>query len=153
MSDSDHLHGCGCDCGCDRRDFLAATGLAAGSLAFTSLVAAAPDAPPVAPSKKEPAVVRAVFLYPPTKTFADNPNGWWSWPGNDFDAEGRPQQSLAAFRDIEKRLGMKIDASGQPVASTDDADRVIKEIQEKRPDGLLLVMFYNRSLAHADLIF
>lgn len=152
MSDFNDLHGCGCDCGCDRREFLASTSLAAGSLAFASLASAAPAAGPAAPSKKEAAVVRAVFLFPPSKVFAEKPDGWWSWPGNDFDAEGRQQQYLAALQDIEKRLGMKIDAAGPPVASTDDADRLVKEIQEKRPDGLLLVMFYNRSLLYADLI-
>jgi hypothetical protein len=36
------------------------------------------------------------------------------------------------------------------VATDADADRLAQELQSQKPDGLLLVMFYNRSLAHAD---
>ena len=73
-------HGCGCDHGVGRRDFLGALGAAAGAAAFTP--AAAGDAE--APRKKKGAVVRAAFVYPPSATFAGNPDGWWSWPGNEF---------------------------------------------------------------------
>jgi len=78
-----HLGGCGCG----RRDFLRTAGLAAGSLALAplDLIAAEGAAPPA--RAKEPATVRAAFLYPPSKAFADSHNGWWSWPGDDVDAE------------------------------------------------------------------
>ena len=65
---------------------------------FTSLTAGAAESGAPPPAEKPPAVVRAVFVYPPSKTFADDPDGWWSWPGNDFDAEGRQKQYTAAFR-------------------------------------------------------
>ena len=102
--------------------------------------------------RKEGAKVRAVFLYPPSKTFADNPNGWWSWPGNQYDAEGHEKQYTAAIKDIEKKLGMTIAVDSQPIASASDAERVAGEIEADKPDGLLIVMFYNLSLGHADLL-
>ncbi|MHC4406494.1 MAG: hypothetical protein ACYTG0_43265, partial [Planctomycetota bacterium] len=154
MKDDRHrdLFGCGCDDACRRRDFLAAGGWAAGGLAFASLESEGAEGDVAVPPEKTPAVIRAAFLYPPSKTFADNPNGWWSWPGNDFDAEGRQKQYTAALRKAEEELGVKIVADARSVAGDADARSLAEEIKASPPDGLLLVMFYNRSLGQADLL-
>ena len=144
--------GCGCDGSCDRREFLGAVGLAAGTVVFAAAEAEAGQGKRAAEAKKEPAVVRAAFLYPPSNEFAKAPDGWWSWPGNEFDAEGRHQRYLAALGEMEKKLGMRIAAHPKPIATGDDAQRFAKEIQDARPDGVLLVMFYNNSLAQADVV-
>ena len=145
--------GCECDCGCDRRDFLSAMSAALGGLSFAALTAdAAERQAETAPAAKAPAVVRAAFLYPPSQSMRDDPNGWWSWPGNDFDAEGRQRQYTEALRQIEKRLGIQLTIDRRPIAATDDAKQFAADLQRHAPDGLLLVMFYNRSLADADLI-
>jgi hypothetical protein len=125
---------------------------AAGAVTFASVQgeAAAEDERPH--GKKEGAAVRAAFLYPPSKKFAGDPNGWWSWPGNDFDAEGRQQQYTAALREIEKNSGMRITVDTPPIATAEDARRLAEQIKAQPPDGLLLIMFYNRSLGHADLL-
>jgi hypothetical protein len=137
-------------CNLDRRDFLAATGLTCGVAALPWLKAAvAQDAPPI--REKQGATVRAVFLYPPSQTFSGKPDGWWSWPGNEFDAEGRQRKYMAALADMEKRLGMKIVAEKRSVASNADAQKVIRKLEASRPDGLLVIMFYNNSLAQANL--
>jgi len=150
MNDHEHEFGCGCDCGCDRREFLAAMSAAMGGLMFTSLPAGASEPTATPPDKKSPAVVRAVFLYPPSKQFADDPDGWWSWPGNEFDAEGRQAQYTAAFQEMAQKLGVQVIVDRQPVAAGDDVGRVVRELEANRPDGLLVVMFYNRSLGLAD---
>ena len=150
--DHDSEFGCGCDGGCDRRDFLAAAGMAAGAMAFTSLSGQAAEDRAAPPKKREGAVLKAVFLYPPSKAFASNPDGWWSWPGNDFDAEGRQKQYTAALAEMAKKLGMTIAVESRPVAGRDDANRVAAQIKDENPDGVLLIMFYNRSLAEADLL-
>lgn len=152
MSENDHRHGCSCDGDCDRRQFLTATGATFGALSLSAIRADAADRPAGATAEKQDAVVRVVFLYPPSKGFADNPNGWWSWPGNEFDAEGRQKQYMAAFRKIEEKLAIRIVADQGSVAGTADAQRLAKELAADRPDGLLLVMFYNRSLRQADLL-
>jgi hypothetical protein len=143
---------CGCDEGLDRRVFLASTGLAAGSAVLSNRAVGDDTLANGATAKKRPARVRAVFIYPPSSSFADNPNGWWSWPGNDFDAEGRQQQYMTALRKMEEKLDLQLQVDRRSVANQQDAQRVAQEIQADQPDAVLLIMFYNQSLAHADLI-
>ena len=150
MKDHEHACGCGCDAGFDRREFLAAMSAAVGGLAFTSLTTLAAENETAPPAKRAPAVVRTVFLYPGSKTFADDPNGWWSWPGNDFDAEGRQAQYTQALQELAQKLGLQLDIVPQPVAAGGDVSRIVQELEANRPDGLLLIMFYNRSLELAD---
>ncbi len=123
-------------------------------MAFTSLRAegAEPAAADAQAPGRQPATVRVAFLYPPSKTFADNPDGWWSWPGNDFDAEGRQRQFTAALREMEKKLGLRLVIDEQPVADGNQAQTLAKELESQPPDGLLLIMLYNRSLELADLL-
>ena len=141
-----------CGCGCNRRDFLSSVSLAMGSLAFVSTEGRAGEAAPPAAGPKPAAKVRAVFLYPSSKTFADNPDGWWSWPGNDFDAEARQKQYTAELRKVEQSLGIQLEVDEKPVETEADAQRLAKDLQAQQPDGLLLVMFYNNSLKSADLL-
>ena len=94
--------------------------------------------------------MRVAFLYPPSRIFADNPEGWWSWPGNEFDAEARQKEYTAALRQAEQRLGMTLIIGEEPVANQDAAERLAQEITATPPDGLLLIMFYNNSLPQAD---
>lgn len=151
MNESD-IHGdeAGCSCGCDRRGFLAAIGAAAGAgLLWSSGEAKAANSE--ASRTRQGATVRTVFIYPPSSTFV-GPDGWWSWPGNEFDAEGRQKQYMAALKDMEKRLGVTLAADNSPVANAADAERVAQELREQRPDGLLLVMFYNVGMPHADTL-
>ena len=138
--------------GCSRRDFLATAGMTLSTVAFpwSQIAAGEEESPP--PRNKQGAKVRATFLYPPSKTFADDPDGWWSWPGNEFDAEGRQQKYTAALQDMAKRLGMEIITEDQSVATNKDAQRLARQIRADSYDGLLLVMFYNRSLQQADLL-
>lgn len=154
MSKHEHTFGCGCDGDCDRREFLGLSTAALGGLVFTALRAegAEPAAAEDKPRGRPPATVRVAFLYPPSQTFAGNPDGWWSWPGNDFDAEGRQRQYTAAFREMEKRLGVQLAIDDPPVATKDQAQTLAKELETQRPDGLLLILFYNRSLELADLL-
>jgi len=137
--------------GLNRRSFLATTGLTYVASALPWLKATAAPGEQAA-RKKQGATVRAVFLYPPSETFSGNSDGWWSWPGNEFDAEGRQKQYMAALADMEKRLGMKIIAENRSIANNQGAQKVIQELEASRPDGLLLIMFYNRSLPQADLL-
>jgi hypothetical protein len=148
----EHEHALGCDC--DRRDFLAAMSTALSGLMLTSLRA---DGAEAASSENKPegdqaTAIRVAFLYPPSKTFADKPDGWWSWPGNNFDAEGRQGQYTTALRAMQEKLGVRLVIDDHSIADGNQAQALAKELEAKRPDGLLLVMFYNGSLVHADLL-
>jgi len=136
----------------DRREFLAALGATCGAAAFPWATAASDGSTPAPKRRKEGARVRAIFLYPPSETFSEDPDGWWSWPGNEFDAEGRHKKFMAAFEEMEERLGMTIVAEKRSVANGKDAQQIIRELEASRPDGVLLIMFYNRSLSLADQI-
>lgn len=142
--------GCGCDEGIDRRSFLATCGASAGALTFRAVSAA--DPAPAAASKKEKARVRVAFLYPPSKTFSDNPDGWWSWPGLDFDAEGRQKKYMGAMKSMADRLDVDLAMDAGAVGNARDGERLIQALKNDAPDGLVLIMFYNRSLALADKI-
>jgi hypothetical protein len=154
MTEHEHAAGCGCDGDCDRREFMGVSTAALSGVVFTSLRADTAEKEPAAgkPQGRQPANVRVAFLYPPSKTFADKPDGWWSWPGNDFDAEGRQRQYTAALREMEKKLGLRLAVDDRPVASKDQALALAKELEAQKPDGLLLIMFYNGSLGLADLL-
>ncbi len=145
-----HDFGCGCDGHCDRREFLALTGAALGGLMFTSVSVDGDE--PVANTPDQRATVRIAFLYPPSETFSGNPDGWWSWPGNEFDAEGRQQQYTTALHAMQEKLGIDLVIDQQPIANADQAQTLASELDAKRPDGLLLVMFYNNSLSQADIL-
>jgi len=143
---------CGQKCEMSRRDFLQMAGAAA---AITPLVLSGGMSPLFAAEgaiAKKGAKVRALFLYPPSKSFADDPNGWWSWPGTEFDAEGRQKEYSAAFKKMGEKMGMSIIVDEKPVANTSDAQRIAGEIKASELDGLLIVMFYNNSMKDADLL-
>jgi len=141
-------------CTCCRRALLAGAGVGTlGLLARSGLYAAEAGAAPAAkPRKKTPARVRTAFLYPPSKTFAENPDGWWSWPGNDFDPEKRQKQYTAALNKMARKLCVTIQADEGPTGSAAAVAKLAKEITADPPDAVLLVMFYNRFLHHADAL-
>ena len=85
----------------NRRNFLATIGATYGTLAVPWLEVDAAESNQPTPGRKHGANVRAVFLYPPSATFSNDPDGWWSWPGNEFDAEGRQKRYTAALKEIE----------------------------------------------------
>ena len=132
--------------------FLTLAGTATGLASLGTASAPAAETAVAAASTKAPAQIRVAFIYPPSKTFSDDPNGWWSWPGNEFDAEGRQKKYVKELRKVEEELGVELTIDSQPIASNQQVSALTKELSEKRPDGLLLVMFYNRSLKQADAL-
>ncbi|MBN1347239.1 MAG: hypothetical protein JXQ73_31400 [Phycisphaerae bacterium] len=142
----------GCGCGCSRRGFLIGAGVATGGWVAGPLPLLLGGQSADTGRAKKPAVVRAAFLYPPSSTFKDKSDGWWSWPGNEFDAEGRQKQYTIALREMEKKLGVRVVTEDRCVTGAKDVERLAQTIRHERPDGLLLVMFHNRSLPDADAL-
>ncbi|MCP4642729.1 MAG: hypothetical protein GY851_19945 [bacterium] len=145
-------HGCGCDGDFNRREFMALAGLATGTAATMAPMMKASAGAMPKPGAKRPARVRVVFLYPSSKTFSDNPDGWWSWPGNDFDAEGRQKAYMDNLREAQEPLGVELIADQGSVGDEKDAQKLVTALREEPVDGLLLVMFYNNSLKLADML-
>lgn len=139
--------------GYSRRLFLKFTGMATGGLMLPACGGPEGDGHRTAPgAPKRPALIRVAFLYPPSANFTNDPDGWWSWPGNDFDAEGRHRAYAERLRQMEKRLGVRLSMDDPAIGDVAAATKLAEDIKTNRPDGLLLVMFYNRSLPLADAL-
>ena len=144
MKSPDHeRHGC-CLC---RRDFLQTMGTAAGTAALLSsgaitLAGAGQPAPP----KRQPALVRGAFLYPPSQVLREA--GYWSWPGSSFDAEGHQKRYAAQIQAIEKRLGMRIQLDAEPLDQEAGVARFIQQVKQAQPAGLLLIPFKKGHWGH-----
>jgi hypothetical protein len=121
-------------------------------MALHSLPADAEETAQTLPRRKQGATVRAMFLYPPSGTFKNDPDGWWSWPGNEFDAEGRQKKYTGVLDKVAGKFSMTINITDEPIASDKQAQKLANQIRAERPDGLLLTMFYNNSLGHADIL-
>jgi hypothetical protein len=126
------------DHGMPRRDFIKTVGvssaglyLGANGIMGTSKIAIATE------DDKKTTTIRCAFLYPPSSTL--EAEGYYSWPGADFDAEGRQKQYMSRIKEIESKLGIQIETDPKPLDTVPDVDRLIAELKTTRPDGLLLI--------------
>ncbi len=133
-----------------RRDFLTVLG-AAGAVAsgkgaaFSALVAS-----PQETETKSPAKIYGAFVYPPTEQL--DREGYYSWPGSSFDAEGRQQSYLARLQESEAKLGLQLWMAEDPIDQTEQADRFIAKVKQDPPDGLLLIPFKKGHWPHVTRI-
>jgi len=138
-------------CACCRRDFLRTVGAAAGSMVFLSASRIQSGTEGEATDRKKgTATVRGAFLYPPSGTLRDE--GYWSWPGSSFDAEGHHKSYMARIQAIERELGMRIEMDGAPLDSEAGVSGFITAVKQSRPDGLLLIPFKKSHWAHVTRI-
>ncbi len=137
--------------GCRRRDFLRATGVAAGALAL----GCRPPMPLPTVAKtgraKRPARVRGAFLYPPSEALR-KPGGWWSWPGKDFDAEGRQRQYTAELGAIAARLGVDLAIENKPLDGSASVAAFLSRVEQAKPDGVLLIPLKHGHFAQVNTV-
>ena len=129
-------------CQIHRRDFLRTAGLAVAGLAVgpEPLLAAVSGVPASAQAeKKGSATIRAAFLYPPTESLKKE--GYYSWPGSGFDAEGHHRDYAGRIGAMAKDLGIRLMLDEQALAGPAAANRFIQEVKQQKPDGLLLIAF------------
>ena len=130
-----------------RRNFLQAAGSTAAGISLSSkqLLGAAVSTQNIS-LQKGAAKVRGAFVYPPTETLRKA--GYYSWPGSDFDAEGRQRTYMQQIKRIEQNLGMSISMNKQPLDSPESVTRFVNEVKQSKPDGLLLILFKKGHLGH-----
>lgn len=136
--------------GVDRRAFLAAGGaLSAGGL-VSSVFADDDAANPPAPREKEPARVRAVFLFPPAQVVNDGrmedswqQHHWFTWPGNQFEPEKQREKFTAVIRKIADRLGVQVEFGPEAIYQEAKATAWLEETRAAKPDAVLIVNFWN----------
>ncbi len=124
--------------GMPRRDFVKIMGVSVAGASFqAAALAGAARANGAADAERPVTHIRGAFLYPPTSQLQQA--GYYSWPGSDFDAEGRQQQYLARIRDMEQTLGIRIEMEEKPLDTAADVDAFMARATESRPHGLLLI--------------
>jgi hypothetical protein len=114
-------------------------------------VFAAQEAPRSGLTEKGWPTVHAAFIYPPSARLKA-PGAWWSWPGNDFDAEGRQAAYTKALADIERKLNMRVRVQPAPLDSKEAAAGFIHEVKQSKPEGLLLLPFHHPAFEYVDAI-
>jgi len=67
--------------------------------------------------------------------------GYWSWPGSSFDPEGHQKRYMPKIREMERKLGIRIQMEETPLDGEGSITRFVAEVKESRPDGLLLFPF------------
>lgn len=118
-----------------RREFGVAFG--AGSAFSAAVAAGVPASNAPATASKTPGYVKAVFAYPPSKKLQEE--GYYSWPGSGFDAEGRQVQYTKRLEEIGRELNLRIEVERQALDLASQVDGCIASIRQAKPDGLLLV--------------
>jgi hypothetical protein len=130
-----------------RRDFIKTVGISAAGISLgAERIIGAAGTNYNAGADKKTAIVRGAFLYPPTKVLGEE--GYYSWPGSDFDAEGRHKQYMSDIKKIENRLGISLQMDPKPLDTVSDVDKFISLIKSSGPDGLLLIPL--KKLPHWD---
>jgi len=135
-----------------RREFLQTVGTTAAGVSVGSkkLLAASVPLSGQSGRKKNTATVRCAFIYPPTESLRKA--GYYSWPGSDFDAEGRQKQYMVAIRRMERDLGMRISIEQNHLDDEQSVKRFISDVKQTLPDGLLLIPFKKGHWGHVTRI-
>jgi hypothetical protein len=126
-----------------RRNFLQTVGVTAAGISFgPNMLFGSTSSAQANINKKIIATVRGAFIYPPTELL--DKEGYYSWPGSTFDAEGRQKQYMSQIKKIEKDIGMRIIMEDKPLDEGLSVTKFINKIKQSKPDGLLLILFKKR---------
>jgi hypothetical protein len=138
--------------GMSRREFLQTVGTTAAGVSVGSKKLLAVSVPLAGQSgrKKSTATVRCAFIYPPTESLRKS--GYYSWPGSDFDAEGRQKQYMVAIRRMERDLGIRISIEQNHLDDEQSVNGFISDVKQTLPDGLLLIPFKKGHWGHVTRI-
>lgn len=124
--------------GIPRREFLGTMGVStAGVRLGLSMPVGGLPAP--ANRRQVKVSVRAAFAYPPTARLREE--GYFSWPGSTFDAEGRQRQYTSELVRIGQALGVEIEILNTPLDQKSDVSRFIEECKQTGTDGIVLIPF------------
>ncbi|MBC8185169.1 hypothetical protein H8E88_29085 [candidate division KSB1 bacterium] len=136
---TEHSNWC-CGAGMDRRDFIKTMGVVAASVSMASGELMGATGPEKAiPRKKNVPFVRGAFVYPPSEILRKE--GYYSWPGSSFDAEGKQKEYVNRLKKMEDKLAMRIDMEKGSLDTDEDVNKFIHVIKNSKPDGLLLIPF------------
>jgi hypothetical protein len=117
-----------------RRDF----GRVLGASALVSPIPAAVPARIAARGPNEAVGhIRVAFTYPPSSRL--KAEGYYSWPGSGFDAEGRQKEYAGKLAQMGKEMNLRLEMEPRALDSKEEVGRFIAAAKAEQPDGLLLI--------------
>ncbi len=134
----------GLDAGIPRRAFIRGAGALLGAASLVSRAESPREGPGTKPEPGEPpekrrARVQVAFAYPPSARLKEE--GYYSWPGSGFDAEGRERVYRGKLRELERELGIELAIEAEALDDAASVERFLSRVAETGPDALLLVPF------------
>lgn len=135
----------------DRRTFLKSTAaLSALALWPAGCATLIPDVMRPEPRPVKPAQVRGAFFYPPLDVVNRGElEDWWArhqwctWPGNQYRPEEQQARFLEHIRPIADGLDLTLNLDEAPIYTNAGIEAFINEVEETKPDALLLFNFWN----------
>ena len=97
-----------------------------------------PDAP-VSPVRAKRAKVKVAFVYPPTSQL--DKEGYYSWPGSGFNAEGQQKTYTERIRALAKDLNVDVDVLDQNITDEAGAVAFAESVKSAKSDAVLLILF------------
>jgi hypothetical protein len=122
-----------------RRDFVKTLGVLAAGMPLIQSEVLLSSSVKAAQKQNHIPTVYGAFVYPPTAKL--DKEGYYSWPGTGFDAEGRQRQYMKRIQAMATKLGMHIQMEEKPVDTDSDVTQFIQKVKKNNPDGLLLIPF------------
>jgi len=123
----------------ERREFLKTIGVVTAGISMVpGQVWSGGNSKNTSLNGKKP-TVHCAFIYPPSKELHEE--GYYSWPGSGFNAEGKQSQYTQELRNMEKSLGINLQINQKPLNTSSDVSSYIQETKQNKPDGLLLIPF------------
>jgi hypothetical protein len=102
------------------------------------------------PRSVKPALVRGAFFYPPLDVVNRGElEDWWArhqwctWPGNQYRPEEQQARFLEHIRPMAAGLDLTLDLDEAPIYTNAGFEAFINEVEETKPDALLLFNFWN----------
>ncbi len=104
---------------------------------------------PALPARKL-GIVRGAFFYPPAQVVLDgkcedswNVHQWSTWPGNQFQPEEQQRKFMGELQHMVDGLALELVMDDSPIYTDAAIQAFINEINDSKPDALLLFNFWN----------
>jgi hypothetical protein len=105
---------------------------------------------PASPKRKKPVLVRGAYFYPPAKLVLEGKvedswsvHEWFTWPGNQFSPDLQQAKFNSRLAAMTEGLDLKLALDEEPIYTNAAVEAFIAEIEQSKPEALLLVNFWN----------
>ncbi len=103
-----------------------------------------------APRPRTPGRIRGAFFYPPTQVVLDgkcedswSAHNWFTWPGNQFKPEEQQTKFLGELQRMIDGLSLELSLDETAIYTDIGIQAFIDDVQQTKPDALLLFNFWN----------